>query len=70
MATAAALGAGFLFQRPYITIRELSLAGIVVPDTRCPPSLLGRWEWTCPPGELCGCRHPSVARSDYLKNLV
>jgi len=57
MAAAATLGAGFLFQRPYITIRELSLAGIVVPDTRHPPSLLGRWEWTGPSGGFCGCRH-------------
>ena len=35
-----------LSYRPYITTRELPLAGTVVPTTRCPPDLSGLWGYS------------------------
>ena len=32
-------------RRPYISVRELPLAGIVVPDTRRPPGFPGHQGW-------------------------
>ena len=48
---------GSTFQRPYISVRELALAGTVVLITWRPPSLLGRWECPSPKTALQRCRH-------------